>query len=296
LFLPGLQGTSKTVVSHSVRSSSSGIRSRHGREAAALATITMLDAAIALRSLVVTGGVEGGTTMTRFRDHDDEHLRRAIELAREARTRGNVPFGSVLVGEAGATLAEGRNTVTTERDAPGHVETNLLRAAFRSLDAQTLVSSALHSIAEPRASRASAGARPDPLTRSPTAGALLLDNLTKEQSTSTALEERSARHGRRIRRHARSDIGHAEAVAGVASYAASAQALAAVHLYWALGGTVGQPKGISVDMNPALFVIDVLAVSLCVVGALLALSLVRPWGRLFPRRFLLACAWGCVRC
>jgi Cytidine and deoxycytidylate deaminase zinc-binding region len=142
----------------------------------------MLDAAIALRSLVVTGGGgEGGTTMTRFRNRDDEHLRRAIEPACEARTRGNVPFGSVLVGEAGAALAEGRNTVTTERDAPGHAETNLLRAAFRSLDAQTLASSALHSIAEQRASRASAGTRPDPLTRRPIAGALLLDNLTKEQ-------------------------------------------------------------------------------------------------------------------
>ncbi len=44
-------------------------------------------------------------------------------------------------------------------------------------------------------------------------------------------------------------------------------------------------------MNPALFAIDVLAVPLCVVGALLALSLIRPWGRLFPRRLLLACAW-----
>jgi hypothetical protein len=62
----------------------------------------MLNAAIALRSLVVTGGGgEGGTTMTRFRNHDDEHLRRAIELAREARTRGNVPFGSVLVNLTG---------------------------------------------------------------------------------------------------------------------------------------------------------------------------------------------------
>ena len=81
---------------------------------------------------------------------------------------------------------------------------------------------------------------------------------------------------------------------GWAAYAASAWALmfAAVHLYWALGGTVGLPKGISVDMNPALFVIDVLAVPLCVVGALLALSLVRPWGWLFPRRLLLASAWA----
>ena len=65
---------------------------------------------------------------------------------------------------------------------------------------------------------------------------------------------------------------------------------AAVHLYWALGGTVGLPNGMSVGMNPALFVIDVLAVPLSVVGALLALSLVRPWGRLLPRRLLLASA------
>lgn len=78
-----------------------------------------------------------------------------------------------------------------------------------------------------------------------------------------------------------------------AAYAACAWALAfaVVHLYWALGGTVGLPSGLTVSMNPALFAIDVLAVPLCVVGALLALSLIRPWGRLFPRRLLLACAW-----
>ena len=79
-----------------------------------------------------------------------------------------------------------------------------------------------------------------------------------------------------------------------AAYAAFAWALvfAAVHLYWALGGTVGMPPGMSVGMNLALFVIDVVAIPLCVVGALLALSLVRPWGRLLPRRLLLACGWG----
>ena len=81
---------------------------------------------------------------------------------------------------------------------------------------------------------------------------------------------------------------------GWAAYAASVWALAfaVVHLYWALGGAVGLPKGMSVGMNPALFVIDVLAVPLCVVGALLALSLVRPWGQLFSRRLLVASAWA----
>jgi hypothetical protein len=81
---------------------------------------------------------------------------------------------------------------------------------------------------------------------------------------------------------------------GRAAYAATAWALAfaVVHLYWALGGTVGLPRDMSVGMNPVLLVIDVLAIPLCVVGALLALSLVRPWGRLFPRRLLLAGAWA----
>ena len=80
----------------------------------------------------------------------------------------------------------------------------------------------------------------------------------------------------------------------VAAYAACAWSLAfaAAHLYWALGGTAGLPPGMSVRMDPALFAIDVLAVPLCLLGALLALSFVRPWGRALPRRLLLACGWG----
>lgn len=82
--------------------------------------------------------------------------------------------------------------------------------------------------------------------------------------------------------------------ADVAAYAACAWSLAfaAVHTYWALGGTLGLPPGMSVVANPALFVIDVVAVPLCVVAALLALSFVRPWGRAFPRRLLLVSGWG----
>lgn len=69
-----------------------------------------------------------------------------------------------------------------------------------------------------------------------------------------------------------------------AAYSAGAWALAfaVVHLYWALGDTVGLPSGLTVGMNPALFAIDVLAVPLCVVVALLALSLIRPWRRPLP--------------
>lgn len=80
----------------------------------------------------------------------------------------------------------------------------------------------------------------------------------------------------------------------MAAYAACAWSLAfaAVHLYWALDGSALLPPGMSVGMNPALFVIDVIAVPLCILGALLALSFVRPWGRALPRRLLLVCGWG----
>jgi tRNA(adenine34) deaminase len=87
--------------------------------------------------------------VTGIRHHDAEHLRRAIGLAREARERGNAPFGAVLVGEGGKTLAEGKNTVRTERDVTGHAEANLVRAAWRSLDAKTLASSTLYASSEP---------------------------------------------------------------------------------------------------------------------------------------------------
>lgn len=87
--------------------------------------------------------------MTPIREQDADHLRRAIGLAREARGRGNAPFGAVLVGEDGKILAEARNTVTAERDVTGHAETNLVRDAFRFLDAGTLTASTLYSSAEP---------------------------------------------------------------------------------------------------------------------------------------------------
>ena len=87
--------------------------------------------------------------MTPFHEHDADHLRRAIELAHEARERGNAPFGAVLGSEDGRILGEGQNTVNTDRDVTAHAETNLLRAAFRSVDAETLAASTLYASAEP---------------------------------------------------------------------------------------------------------------------------------------------------
>ena len=54
---------------------------------------------------------------------------------------------------------------------------------------------------------------------------------------------------------------------------------AAVHLYWSFGGTALLPAGLSVWDNLPLLVIDIVAVPLSLAGALVALALVRPWGR-----------------
>ncbi len=75
---------------------------------------------------------------------DERHLRRAFELAAEARTTGNHPFGALLVGADGTVLAEALNSVVLGRDPTGHAETNLVRLAAQldtDLAAATLYTS-----------------------------------------------------------------------------------------------------------------------------------------------------------
>ena len=87
--------------------------------------------------------------MTTLDQHEANHMRRAIALAIEAGERGDNPFGAVLVSAEGRVLAEGANTERTERDVTGHAETNLLRDACRTLDAETLAGSTLYASGEP---------------------------------------------------------------------------------------------------------------------------------------------------
>jgi tRNA(Arg) A34 adenosine deaminase TadA len=69
----------------------------------------------------------------RMTKEDEGHLRRAIELAGEARAGGDQPFGSLLVGPDGLVLAEERNSVLSERDISAHPELKLARWAAREL-------------------------------------------------------------------------------------------------------------------------------------------------------------------
>ena len=66
-------------------------------------------------------------------DDHEEHVRRALELAREAAANGNTPFGSLL--ERGdEIIAESENTTRTDNDVTAHPELKLARWAARELD------------------------------------------------------------------------------------------------------------------------------------------------------------------
>ncbi|WP_405284676.1 tRNA adenosine(34) deaminase TadA [Gaopeijia maritima] len=58
-------------------------------------------------------------------------MARALEMARLAALRGEVPVGAVLVRD-GRILAEGHNRTVTSADPSGHAEVVVLRAAARA--------------------------------------------------------------------------------------------------------------------------------------------------------------------
>ena len=72
-------------------------------------------------------------------------------------------------------------------------------------------------------------------------------------------------------------------------------AFAAVSAYWALGGEVGRGT-IAADVARIPLANDPLVVwataGLKALAGMLALALVRPWGRLLPQRMLIAAAWA----
>jgi len=66
-------------------------------------------------------------------ENDLAHLRRCVQLAREALEAGDEPFGSVLVGPGNRVLAEDRNRIAATGDPTQHPEFNLARWAAANL-------------------------------------------------------------------------------------------------------------------------------------------------------------------
>ncbi|GAA2691367.1 nucleoside deaminase [Streptomyces lunalinharesii] len=80
---------------------------------------------------------------------DLAHLRTAVTVAQRSRDGGNHPFGALLTGPDGTVLLQAENTVTTNSDATGHAETNLVRLSTQKYDADFLRTCTLYTSTEP---------------------------------------------------------------------------------------------------------------------------------------------------
>jgi tRNA(Arg) A34 adenosine deaminase TadA len=76
-------------------------------------------------------------------------MERALQQARAAAQRGEVPIGAVIVGPDGAVLAEAGNRTEADRDPTAHAELLAIRAAAARLGAPRLVDCDLHVTLEP---------------------------------------------------------------------------------------------------------------------------------------------------
>jgi tRNA(Arg) A34 adenosine deaminase TadA len=79
---------------------------------------------------------------------DEEYIREAIELAREAVSNGNTPFGSLLV-VGDVVVKRSKNTTVTENDITAHPELKLARWAARGLDPDELADCTMYTSTEP---------------------------------------------------------------------------------------------------------------------------------------------------
>ncbi|MBV9913881.1 MAG: tRNA adenosine(34) deaminase TadA [Sinobacteraceae bacterium] len=75
-------------------------------------------------------------------------MRRALEMARGAEARGEVPVGAVLVKD-GQIVAEAANTPIASHDPAAHAEIEALRAGGRALGSYRLTDTILYVTLEP---------------------------------------------------------------------------------------------------------------------------------------------------
>ena len=74
---------------------------------------------------------------------------RALQQARLAAQRGEVPIGAVIVGPDGVVLAEAGNQTEADRDPTAHAEMLAIRAAASRRGASRLIDCDLHVTLEP---------------------------------------------------------------------------------------------------------------------------------------------------
>jgi len=83
-------------------------------------------------------------------EQDQSHLRTAIALASEAKTRGRHPFGALVVAADGEVLAQAGNASGwPDGDATRHAELIAVAEASRRFPPERLAHATLYSSAEP---------------------------------------------------------------------------------------------------------------------------------------------------
>lgn len=81
-------------------------------------------------------------------DHET-FLRCSFAVARRARTRGNHPFGAILVSAAGDVLIEMENGFLPDRDMTAHAERLLATESSKQFGSDVLAGCTLYTSAEP---------------------------------------------------------------------------------------------------------------------------------------------------
>ena len=81
--------------------------------------------------------------------NDGQAIALALEEAKSAALRGEVPVGAVLMGADGALLAKDRNRILELKDPTAHAEILVMRAGARALGNERLIGSTLYVSLEP---------------------------------------------------------------------------------------------------------------------------------------------------
>lgn len=77
------------------------------------------------------------------------HMHQALDQARKAAERGEVPIGAVIIGPDGAILAAAGNDVVGPKDPTGHAELIAIRQAARAFGSERLEGCDLYVTLEP---------------------------------------------------------------------------------------------------------------------------------------------------
>ena len=80
---------------------------------------------------------------------DIRYMRRALELASEAASEGEVPVGAAITNSEGVIIGEGRNRRESAQDPLAHAELDAIAAAAKSLKSWRLEGCTLYVTLEP---------------------------------------------------------------------------------------------------------------------------------------------------